>query len=511
MAHYAVHCLVVAWLTVALLVAASFCYAASKDFLYSCHAGGIMGEMQILFVSSEVFPFSKTGGLADVAGALPQALAALGHEVMVVSPWYQSLKQAAPLWIGDVAVPFDNGDASCGVGTLERDGVRYVFVGHELFNRDSLYGYPDDIYRFALFNRAVPVVVARNGFVPDVMHANDWHTGYLPMLVTHGWHMPEGFVGLPSVYTIHNAQYQGHSELATVLHWLRLPQGLQSSYLNYFGGASAMQAGVGFAHWVTTVSPSYAEEITLPEYGYGLDGTFASSRHKLSGILNGIDTDIWNPSQDPYLAQPYNAEDFRGKEIAKRELCERFGIADNRPLLGVVSRLADQKGIDIVVAALPQLLEQDWNIMVLGAGDSALEQAVRQATASNPGRVGSYIGYDEGFAHNIYAGADALMVPSRFEPCGLSQMIAMRYGTIPIARATGGLRDTIDHGVTGFLFEAAEPEGLLWATWGARNTYYTQDYWKLMMQRGMAKDFSWNSAAVAYEAIYKRIGRVNVD
>ena len=462
--------------------------------------------MRILFVSSEVYPYSKTGGLGDVAGALPEALVREGHEVLVVSPWYKTHKGQKPLWIGDVMVPFDDGDMSVGVGELTKNGVRYAFVGHSDFNRDSLYGFEDDGKRFARFTRAVPQVAERVNFYPDVVHANDWHTGYLPMLLEYGWQLPPGFVRLGTVYTLHNVQYQGHSSLDDPLNWLRLPYWLRDSWMNYFGGANAMQAGVGFASHVTTVSPTYAGEIQ-GDLGYGLDGTFRSIDWKLSGIVNGLDTDVWNPATDSYLGDNYSALDLSGKAAEKSTLCERFGLDSAQPLVGVVSRLVDQKGIDLVLNAIYRLVEQGWNVMILGSGDAVLEGMIHEATSSRPGNVGSYVGYDEGFAHHIYAGADALLVPSRFEPCGLNQMIAMRYGTLPIARATGGLRDTIEHWRTGFLFDHPTSDGVLWACHEALKTYYQGDHWRYMVQQAMAEDFSWQRSAKAYGQIYEMVKR----
>lgn len=462
--------------------------------------------MRILLASSEVYPFSKTGGLADVAGGLPEALAELGHDVLVVSPWYKTLK-GTPLWVGDEWVPFGSGIAICGVGTLERNSVRYAFVGHEAFQRGSLYGYSDDVWRFCLFTRAVPQVAAHLGFVPEVIHANDWHTGYLPMLLEHGWHLPEGLPHTPSVFTIHNVQYQGLSGLEETLYWLRLPASLKDSYMNRFGAANAMQAALGFADFVTTVSPTYAEEVKTPAYGYGLDGTLRHVAHKFSGILNGIDTDIWNPATDISLPQTYSLETLEGKAANKRALCERFNLDEGRALLGVVSRLADQKGIDLFIRAIPELLWQDWNLIVLGSGDQALERALHDHTAANPGRVASYIGYDETLAHHIYAGSDSLAVPSRFEPCGLTQMIAMRYGTPPIVRATGGLVDTVAHNRTGFVFEHATPEGLLWASGVARGAYNAPEHWRYMIGEAMKEDFSWTASAQKYLEVYQSVLR----
>lgn len=488
--------------------------------------------MRILFPAAEVAPFSKTGGLADVAGALPKALARLGHEVLVVTPWYADLGGAVrPYWVGDVQAPFDRGFEPVGVGVLEggvlEDGVledaapylgaasqgapsggsvRYAFVGHQDYRRAKLYGYPDDARRFARFSRAVPSVAQRLGFVPDLLHAHDWHTGYLPMVLARGWHLPPGFPALRSVFTIHNVQYQGESSLEDAVRWLRLGPDVMGSYLDHFGRANAMQAGVGFATRVTTVSPTYAEEIQTPEYGYSLDGTFRSLSGKLTGILNGIDTDVWDPASDPALPKPYSSTDLAGKQAAKAELARRFGIGAERPLLAVVSRLAEQKGMDLLAGAAPALLAGGWSLVVLGAGDQALEAALKALARAHPGVVGVRIGYDEALAHLIYAGADALAVPSRFEPCGLSQLIAMRYGTVPIVRATGGLKDTVRHGATGFVFEHPTSAGLEWAASEALSAYGTPA-WRRIQATGMAADHSWTASAAAYSALYESVLR----
>ncbi len=456
--------------------------------------------MRVLFVSSEVYPFSKTGGLGDVAGSLPPALAGLGHEVLVVTPWYATLKGGAPLWIGDIEIPFAAGTERVGVGTLERDGVRYAFVGHESFRRERLYGYPDDIRRFALFSRSVPQVAARLGFRPHVVHANDWHSAYLPIILQRGWHLPDGFPFLPSVITVHNAQYQGESDLGEVLHWLRLPDELRGSYLNHFGRANALQGGLGFADAITTVSPTYAQELMTPEAGFGLDGTFRHLQGKLTGILNGLDTGLWDPANDPHIPQPYSAQDPSGKRTAKRQLTERFGLAGERPLMAVVSRLVEQKGIDIFCAAARSLVEGGWSLLVLGSGDRELEEWVA-GLARDEEQIAAHIGYDETLAHLVYAAADAVAIPSRFEPCGLTQMIGMRYGALPIARQVGGLRDTIRHGETGFLFCAMSASALLWAAGQALERWHG-DEWNEMMGRAMRQDFSWERSAGRYLEVY---------
>lgn len=466
-------------------------------------------RVRIVFASSEVFPFSKTGGLADVAGALPAALAARGHEVLVVTPWYATLRaDPPPLWIGDVQVPFDGGFEAAGIGTLEADGVRYAFVGHDDFRHETLYGRPNDARRFARFTRAIPPAAARVGFVPDVVHANDWHTGHLPALLAHGWYLPEGFPGAPSVFTIHNLQHQGVSELAATLHRLRLPGRLRDGGIEHFGSANAMKSALRYATRVTTVSPTYAEEIRTPEFGYGLDGVLRDLGDRLHGILNGLDTRVWDPARDPHLPAPYDADDPAGKVAARDALVRELGLSGDGPILGTVGRLAEQKGVDLLLRAAPRLVQRGWRLALLGSGDPALEDAALGLAAAHPGRVAVRVGYSEPLAHLIYAGADALGVPSRFEPCGLSQLIAMRYGTLPIARATGGLRDTIRHGETGFLFATASADALLDAAAEARAVLGDDGpggRLRQMRRAAMAGDVGWERSAEAYEALYERI------
>jgi len=458
--------------------------------------------MKILMAASEVYPFSKTGGLADVLGALPQALTKRGHEVLVVSPWYADLRsEPQPLWIGDVEVPFDGSMEPVGIGTLEKDGVRYVFIGHASFQRERMYGYPDDVRRFALLTRAIPPAADRVNFLPDVVHTHDWHVGYLPAVLHHGWHLPSGWPGLPSVFTIHNVQHQGVSGLDEATYWLRLPNSVQESGMQHFGAANAMQAALDFAERVTTVSPSYAEEIKLPSYGFGLDGTFRHISAKLSGILNGLDDTVWDPANDPYLEETYDASELRGKWRAKHDFETSHALNAGRPLLGIVSRFAEQKGIDLLLEAAPGLLEDGWSLAVLGAGEHALEQDMLHLATLHPSRVAVRLGYDEAHAHRIYAAADALAIPSRFEPCGLTQLIAMRYGTLPVARATGGLRDTIRPGVTGFLFGAASPQALRAAASEALDALQDEGI-DNMRRTAMRERFDWQRAAEAYGEVY---------
>ncbi|HEX7003143.1 MAG TPA: glycogen/starch synthase [Trueperaceae bacterium] len=457
--------------------------------------------MRVLFVSSEVFPYSKTGGLGDVVGSLPGALARLGHELLVISPWYATLV-GEPVWAGDAEFPGGE-EERAGVGILEAGGVRQAFVGLDDFRRESIYGYADDVRRFCRFCRAVPQVAQLLGFRPDIVHVHDWHSAYLPALLRFGDGSPEGFRATPTVLTIHNAQYQGVSQPAEALSWLGLPAEVASDHILLNGDANALRAGIGLATKITTVSPTYAREILTPEYGYGLEAVLQERKDDLRGILNGIDTATWDPAVDPHLPQPYSLADASGKRQAKVALCERAGLDPARPLIGVVSRLAEQKGIDLLLQAAESLKAQGWSIFVLGTGDPQLEQRTRELRSQ--GVLAAELAFDEGLAHLVYAAADVLAIPSRFEPCGLSQMVAMRYGTLPLARATGGLRDTIVHGRTGFLFEEPDPAELVEAAAEAMRCHGSSD-WARMMLEAMAQDFSWDRSAESYVDLYRRIG-----
>ena len=468
-------------------------------------ARGRLPDVRLLHATAEAAPFAKTGGLADVLGALPVAQAARGDEVLIVHPWYARLASTpAPLWIGDVAVPFDGGTASVGVGTLERGRVRYAFVGHALFRRDAPYGYPDDARRFTLFARAVPVVAARLGYLPHVVHVHDWHAALLPALLRHAALLPLGFAGLPSVLTVHNAQYQGWAKAADIVAWGRLP-GPLAAPLALGGGGNLLHAGIVSADRVTTVSPTYARELLEPTVAYGLERAFAALGPRLRGILNGLDMDDYDPGRDMALPATFGPDDMGGKATCRLALEAELGLESERPLLGVVSRLADQKGIDLLLEALPGVLGQGWNLALLGSGDPALEAAVAAAFEVHPTRVAGRIGYDDALARRIYAAADALVLPSRFEPCGLAQLIAMRYGTLPVARATGGLIDTIEDGRTGFLFGPATSEALSAALAHARRAFADEPAWRGMRAAAMAQRFDWERAAAGYGALYREL------
>lgn len=443
--------------------------------------------MRVVHVGSEVFPFSRTGGLGDVLAALPAVQARLGAEVTVVSPWYASLAgEPGEVWRGEVP-----GVGPVRVGELREGDVRFLFVGLAEFERPGLY-HSDDVWRFCAFGRAVLPVLQALEVTPDVLHGHDWQAG---LVVAHA-----RLTGWRTAFTIHNLQYQGRWNLGEARWWTGLPDwAFGADGVEFYGDLNLMKAGLTFADHVTTVSPTYAQEITTPQYGEGLDGLLVrlSLEGKLSGIINGLDQERWDPRQDPDIL-PY--ADPGGKAANTAALRAEFGL-DDLPILGTVSRLADQKGMDLLIEALPDLV-RDWNVVVLGGGDPLLTAAL-QGWALHP-RVAFAQGMNEALAHRIYAGADAFAMPSRFEPCGLSQMISMRYGTLPVVRETGGLADTVPHDV-GFRFVDATPEALAAACGEARAAFDDPQGWRERMARGMELDFSWDGPARQYLALYAHL------
>ncbi|MFO0582162.1 MAG: glycogen synthase GlgA [Anaeromyxobacter sp.] len=473
--------------------------------------------MEILFVASEVAPWSKTGGLGDVAGALPEALAARGHTVSIVTPRYGSIdpaKHGLEPMHGAVRV---RGEATS--LWVKRGRAPVYFVEHELFfgSRRGLYAdgqhdYGDNAQRFAYLARAALALPGALGLRPKIVHVNDWQTGLVPFLLGHEHGQDPNLAGARTVYTIHNLAYQGVFPKDAVpalgipwsaFHW---------EQLEFHDQLSFMKAGLVFADALTTVSPTYAREILGEEAGHGLDALLRARSADLSGILNGISTDEWDPARDRHLAAPFSAEDLSGKAVNKAALQRELGLAarPDVPLLAIVSRLADQKGIDLVMAALPELMAHDAQLAVLGSGRKDWEEALRQAAATHPGQVGVRIGFDEGLAHRIEAGADAFLMPSRFEPCGLNQMYSLRYGTVPIVRAVGGLDDTVEdfdgHAAgTGFKFKDYAPAAMMTAVRRALETYRDRRAWRGLVVRGMAEDNSWGHSAAGYEALYRKL------
>jgi starch synthase len=470
--------------------------------------------MEILFVASEVAPWSKTGGLGDVAGALPRALAARGHAVAVVSPRYGSIDAR-----GAGFVRWDSAVRVRGEATalwVKKGRPTVYLVEHErLFgSRRGLYGdgrhdYADNAERFTWLSRAALALPGATGMRPRVVHANDWQTGLIPFLLRHEHGQDPALASARTVFTIHNLAYQGVFPKQVVPH-LGLPWDVfRHEAMEFYDQLSFMKAGLTFADILTTVSPTYAKEILTPQGGHSLDPLLRQRRAALHGILNGIDVAEWDPATDPHLPAHYSARAPAGKARCKAALQREVGLPERPevPLVTIISRLVDQKGIDLVVAAIPELLARDVQLALLGTGQREWETALARAAQERPDRMALRIGFDEGLAHRLEAGGDLLLMPSRYEPCGLNQMYSLRYGTVPVVRAVGGLEDTVEdydgwRRGTGFKFRDYTPAALLLAMRRAIETYRDRRAWKGIVSRGMAQDFSWDRSAKSYEELY---------
>ena len=476
--------------------------------------------MKVAFVASEGVPFSKTGGLADVVGALPKALAALGHEVEVILPRYRitppgsSVPDAQsltlPLGSGYMFAAVQNGGRNQQVQT-------YLIDCPEYFDRDGLYqqkgeDYPDNAARFAAFSMAALEFLKHGATSPEIIHCHDWQTALVPIYLRN-LYRDDGYFGRTSVViTLHNLGYQGLF-LPHVLPQISLHAGLFTlDALEYYGMINLLKGGIIFSDFITTVSRKYAEEIQTPEFGYGLEGVLYSRADHLQGILNGVDYQEWDPATDKLLAANYTPANLRGKEACKKALLEKMGAPTpvlHRPVIGIVSRFASQKGFDLIAAIAEQLAALDLYIVALGTGEPAHEELFRTMAVKYPEKFLVKIAYDNTLAHQIEAGSDMFLMPSRYEPCGLNQIYSLKYGAVPIVRATGGLDDTIEpfdgKSGTGFKFQEYSPSALLATIHAALEAYQTPDVWHLLMQNGMKKDFSWNTSARAYSRIYETL------
>jgi starch synthase len=479
-----------------------------------------MAALKVLFVASEVTPFRKTGGLADVAGALPKALARRGLDVRVVMPLYQGIKwHDLERLDGFLEVPMYHGKVRAGVrmGKLPGSTVPVYFLEHnQYYDRPHVYGPPGDAYsdnleRFVFLSRAALELTSAIGWVPDIAHANDWQTALVPVYInTVEWSRP--LHGTASVFTIHNLAYQGNQNAGAHFITGLGPEHLNPGEFEHFGDFNPLKAALWHSTMLSTVSPTYAREIQTPEFGCGLDGVLAARARDLRGILNGIDTDEWDPTRDVFTRARYSAEDMAGKALCKASLQREMGLPEkpNTPLYGVISRLTPQKGLDVLAHALERLLPLDLQLVVLGSGDPEAEQFFSTMTARHGDKIRCFIGYDNGLSHRIEAGSDFFLMPSRFEPCGLNQMYSLRYGTLPIVRATGGLADTVENyqegngGGTGFVFNDLNPGSVADTVGWAVSTYHDrQPHIQAMRKRAMAQDFSWQRAAAAYEQLYR--------
>ena len=474
----------------------------------------------VLLIGSEAQPFAKTGGLADVLGALPPALQRLGWDATVVLPRYRGVSAGTLSETFPVSVGGYTRDAGFYEAPLP-DAARAVLVEcPDLYHRDSLYGadgadYPDNPRRFAFLVRAALEYAARRGTPPDVIHAHDWQAGLAPVYLKSVYAAHPVLGGTPSVFTIHNLAYQGLFEPD----WLpRVDLGWDQfavDRLEFYGHISFLKGGLTDAQVITTVSRRYAEEIQTPAFGFGFDGVLRGRAGSLVGILNGIDTREWDPARDPFLPVPFDADHLSGKRAAKSAVLARYGIAADetslsRPLVGMVSRMVDQKGFDLIAAALDGLTALNATFLVLGTGEARYQDMWRALAVRYPDRIGARIGFDESLAHLIEAGSDMFLMPSRFEPCGLNQMYSMRYGTVPVVHGVGGLADTVTDyasgsaAANGFVFADYTPEALLRALARAFSAFGDAPVWRSLQSAGMQQDFSWDRSAQEYVKIYKR-------
>jgi starch synthase len=480
--------------------------------------------MRILFVASEGLPFSKTGGLADVVEALPKALVSQGHDVAVVLPRYRTT-QVKNVVIKSLTVPMGTSlrfPAIADGGRLA--GVQYFFVDDpQYFDRDQLYGvggrdYPDSAERFAEFARA-SIELAKQLWLPDVIHCHDWQSALVPVLLRTAYAADPQLSAIPVVFTIHNMGYHGLFP-RDVLARIGLPDSLfRMDSLEFFGHVNYLKGGLVFSDYLTTVSRKYAQEIQTTEYGHGLDGVVRTRADRLVGILNGVDYSVWNPEVDNLIAARYSAKDLSGKQVCKRDLLAQFQLPEGNlesPVIGIVSRFADQKGFDLVAEVADEFMEENLAIVALGSGEAKYERMFRELSERLPDKLAVKVAYDNTLAHKIEAGADMFLMPSRYEPCGLNQIYSLRYGTVPVVRATGGLDDTIEpfdpangRG-TGFKFSEYTGPALLAALREALTAYADKALWRRLQANGMAKDFSWNASALEYGRLYDvaRKGRI---
>ncbi len=478
--------------------------------------------MKIAFLVSEAVPYAKTGGLADVAGALPKYLSRRGADVRLFMPLYREVrKKGLPLTkaLDGTRMTFGGREVRFSLWEHKADGFQACFVENdEAFDRDALYGtpggdYPDNGRRFGFFAAAGLESMKRLGFAPDILHGHDWQSAAALALLRHRGAADPFFARTRSLFTIHNLAYQGLFDKG-ILAALGLPESLfNMNDLEFYGKVSFMKAGILYATAVSTVSPRYAREIQTPEFGCGLDGLLRSRAGVLHGIMNGVDYASWDPAADPLIPSPFSAADLSGKEACRAGLLGSFGLAagPDVPVVGMVSRLAGQKGLDIVCEALPSLFALGLRLVILGTGDARIQDKLVEARKAYPTQLGLRIAFDDKLARTIYAGSDLFLIPSRYEPCGLTQMYSLRYGTVPVVRATGGLDDSIEEfdavarTGNGFKFGDATPAAMMDSVRKALDAFRDRAAWNALVRNAMACDFSWEKAAGEYLKLYSAI------
>lgn len=475
--------------------------------------------MKVLYAASEAMPFMASGGLGDVAGSLPQALRKRLIGCRVVMPLYDNIRQELKdtmKFITHISVPVAWRRQYCGIFEAKSGGVIYYLLDNQYyFKRETIYGQYDDAERFAFFSRAILEMIPYIDFKPDIIHCNDWQCALTPVYYSTMYAQRPGYENIKTILTIHNIQYQGvygKEILGDVLGFSEEHESL----LEYDGCINFMKGGIECANRITTVSPSYANEILDPWYSHGLDSILNSRRYKLSGILNGIDIQNYNPETDPYLWENYSAKDFSGKVQNKLALQDLMGLPQRAdvPIIAMVTRLVSHKGLDLVKEVADELLaNDDVQLVILGSGDWQYENFFRGLSERHRGKVGLWIGFVPELAHKIYAGSDIFLMPSKSEPCGLSQMVALRYGSIPVVRETGGLRDSIkdsgDGEGNGFTFANYNAHEMLYTIRRATQGYQNKEGWHILVQRALDSDFSWGRSANEYIRLYKALIKEN--
>jgi starch synthase len=474
--------------------------------------------LTVVIAASEAAPFAKTGGLADVAGALPAALKRLGCKVIVFLPYYREvLKQGFDIKETGLQVPVNMGRRTvrAEVLTAELHGVPFYFLKRdEYFDREYLYGTPegdyfDNLERFTFFSRAVLEVIKAKNINPDIIHCNDWQTGLIPAYLKDTYREDIAFSKTATVLTVHNIAYQGQFpanffDITGLGLYLFNPEGLE-----FWGKLNLLKAGIVFADAITTVSRGYCKEIQTLEYGYGLEGVLRKRKGELFGILNGVDYTEWDPATDTLIPSNFTAHDMKGKSECRRKILKEFGLKAkaSRPVIGMVTRFAEQKGIDILMEAMPELMKLDIAMLILGTGDRKYQTLLADLAALYPEKLSVRVAFNNGLSHMVEAGSDMFLMPSRYEPCGLNQIYSLKYGTVPIVRATGGLDDTVrdfsSGGGNGFKFKEYSAGALVEKVKEAVEVFMDKKAWAELQRRGMSENFSWSDAAKKYLEVYK--------
>ncbi len=465
---------------------------------------------KILFAASEAAPFIATGGLAEVVGSLPKALHQLGYDVRVVLPLYRDVNQEYRqkfTFLGNITVPVAWRNQYCGIFEYVHEGVTFYFVDNEYyFKRKGCYGHFDDGERFAFFGRSVVEIMPAVDFFPDVLHCHDWQAALAAIYLKTVYSGRERYRDIKTVFTIHNIEYQGKYSMDN-LQWLFGIDGYYQGVVEFDGCINLMKGAIECCDKFSTVSPQYAEEIKDPYYAHGLDGFIRNNAHKLCGILNGIDTDYYNPKTDKALFANYDAKNLDNKAVCKQELQRMLNlqVRPNTPIVAMISRLVDHKGLDLVTAVIDEALESDMQFVLLGTGEGYYEHFFAELASRHPQQVAAAITFNAQLSRQIYSGADIFLMPSKSEPCGLSQMIASRYGTVALVRETGGLKDSIlpyGNGGNGFTFSNYNAHDMLYVLRQAFDVYRNQEQWRKLVRKAMRTDFSWNASAKGYDKLY---------